>query len=101
VKISNTTAGRSSTLSPAPAPLRAGSSHLRNARFLFDTNEPFSLLRNLATQTKQCKALRSFYAIQMNGFLYALILQRKQNKALHFFLFGTNERSQKSRNTAT
>jgi hypothetical protein len=33
----------------------------------------------------------------MNDFLRTPILQRKQKKALHFFLFNTNERSHKSR----
>src|ERR1700733_9404460 len=99
VKISNTTAGRSSTLSPAPPPLRAGSFHLQNSQFLFDTNERFPLRPDLATQTTQSKALRSFHAVQMNGFLCTPILQRKQKEALHFFLFNTNEQSHKSRNS--
>ena len=93
VKISNTTGGRSSTLSPAPPPLRPGSSHPQNSQFLFDTNERFSLCPHLATQTTQSKALRSFSSMQMNGFLSTPISQRKQNKALRFFLFNTNERS--------
>ena len=99
MKISNTTAGRSSTLSPAPPPLRAGSFHLQNSQFLFDTNERFPLRPDLATQTTQSKALRSFHAVQMNGFLCTPILQRKQKEALHFFLFNTNEQSHKSRNS--
>src|SRR5580658_10810395 len=98
VKISNTTASRSRTLSPAPPPLRPGSSHLQISQFLFDTNERFSLHPNLGTQATQIKALRLFYAIQMHGFLRAPISQHKQNKALRFFLFDTNERSHQSRN---
>jgi 4-hydroxy-tetrahydrodipicolinate synthase len=85
VKISNTTAGRSSTLSPSPLPLRPGPSHLQNSQFLFDTNERFSLRPNLATQITQSKALRSFYSIQMNGFLRTPISQHKQKKHFTFF----------------
>src|SRR5580704_5957455 len=59
VKISNTTAGRSSTLSPVPPPLRPVSSHLQNSQFLFDTNERFSLRPPSpnANNTKQSTSL--------------------------------------------
>ena len=67
VKISNTTDGRSSALSPAFTTTRLRAASLQKRQFLFNTNERLSRNPNLATRTKQSTS---------------------------FFLFNTNERSQ-------
>ena len=97
MKMSNPIRRRSSALSLTLPATRSSVARLHKHQFLFDTNERFSLRPHLATQATQSKALRLFCAIQVNDFLCTPILQRKQNKALHFFLFNTNERSHKSR----